>query len=117
MRSLTLIPKISRSESETSPAVSAASSDRGSGHKQSRGFLRSKKSMKAPVVAVNAAPVAAAKDEGEEAVTEEAPVLRDQALRGHLPPPSQVPLSWEPQSFLLNSFNFKVHLVFFLFMA
>lgn len=97
MRSLTLIPKISRSESETSPAVSAASSDRGSGHKQSRGFLRSKKPTKAPVVPVSAAPVAAAaKDEGEEAVTEEAPVLRDPALRGNLPPPPQVLLSWEP---------------------
>ena len=48
MRSLTLVPKITRS-GDNSPALSAASSDRGSGKRG--GFLRSRKSMKAPAAA------------------------------------------------------------------
>lgn len=95
VRTLTLIPKITRSE-ENSPAVSTASSDRGgSGNNlntntNKRGFLRSRKSMKAPpvadaaVAAANAA--AAAKDEAEAPAysprVDEAPVIRDQAIRG-----------------------------------
>ena len=73
MRSLTLIPKITRS-GDSSPAVSAASSDRGSGKRG--GFLRSRKSTKTP--AAEAAP--ALEDDIPEG--EGAPVIRDQAIRG-----------------------------------
>ena len=74
MRSLTLIPKITRS-GDNSPALSAASSDRGSGKRG--GFLRSRKSMKAP--AAQAAP--ALEDDTPEG--EGTPVIRDQATRGN----------------------------------
>lgn len=77
VRSLTLVPKITRS-GETSPAVSAASSDRGSGKRG--GLLRGRKQNK------EAAPAQAAPATQEEDVPspslEEAPVVRDQATRG-----------------------------------
>ncbi|KAG0561520.1 hypothetical protein KC19_9G070200 [Ceratodon purpureus] len=75
VRSLTLIPKITRS-GDNSPALSAASSDRGSGKRG--GFLRSRKSMKAP--AAQAAP--ALEDDTPEG--EGTPVIRDQATREKL---------------------------------
>lgn len=77
VQTLTLVPKITRSQ-DSSPGVSAASSDRGSGKKG--GFLRSRKSKEAPS---GPAAVAASRDDDHISVSQdEAPVIRDPVLRG-----------------------------------
>jgi hypothetical protein len=73
VRTLTLVPKSKSGES--SPSISAtSSSERGSGK---RGFLRSRKSMKAPVVQA-----LSKEDEESSPSLTELPVIRDQATRG-----------------------------------
>lgn len=71
------MPKITRS-GDNSPAVSQASSDRGSGKRG--GFLRSRKQVKGAPAQVTTAQ----EDDLPSPSLEEAPVIRDQAIRGSL---------------------------------